>query len=186
MSTLKVLEQTFGKYAEHIHRQHVTILFKNVMDELNTKINENYQYNAICKKYDALLLKVLIDIRDFRNILCNPLPTDIPSEYNISLSEKEIHLKNRKHFFNVCYCAKCFSYWDKKCLDFAHCYFNDPRNYYFKYAISNIKSDMDTLKMIHRTIENDKKSLKNNFDDTVYNYYKSKVPVHLQQLFGLK
>ena len=44
---------------------------------------------------------------------------------------------------------------------------------------------MNTLKKIHKNIENDKKSLINNFDEAVYNYYKSKVPVHLQQLFDL-
>ena len=45
---------------------------------------------------------------------------------------------------------------------------------------------LNTLKKIHKNVQHNKKLLRNNFDETVYNYYKSKVLAHLQQLFGLK
>ena len=147
MSTLKVLEQTFGKYvANDIHRYHVANLHKNVMDELNTKINELYQYNVICKKHDKILLKVLVATKYILQELNIPLPTDIPSDYNITFSDKDIHLKYSNTNINECYCTNCFYYFDRRCMSFSHYIFEDPPNNYLRSQISNIKSDMNTLK----------------------------------------
>jgi hypothetical protein len=186
MGTLTILEKTFGKYvAIDIHHYYVANLYKNVLNELNTKINETYKYKVICKKFNSLLMKVLFNFKQIQNLLSQPLHSDIPLEYNITYSDEEIHLKYNSSNFG-CYCYLCFRFYNITYLNFRGYYFNTRYNILLDNKTNFIKSKINMLNKVYINTILDEKLLRNKRDEALYNYYKSKVPTDLHYVLGLK